>query len=92
MSNARIGFVGVGLMGHGIAKNLIAKGYPVTLRAASQSRGRRRPLQAGAKEAASYAALAARQRHRHPVRHRRAAGRGGHARRRRHRQRLHARG
>ena len=30
MSNARIGFVGVGLMGHGIAKNLIAKGHPVT--------------------------------------------------------------
>ena len=32
MSNARIGFVGVGLMGHGIAKNLVAKGYPLTLR------------------------------------------------------------
>lgn len=26
----RIGFIGVGLMGHGIAKNLLAKGYPVT--------------------------------------------------------------
>ena len=24
-----IGFIGVGLMGHGIAKNLLAAGYPV---------------------------------------------------------------
>ena len=28
----RIGFIGVGLMGHGMAKNLLAKGYPVTLK------------------------------------------------------------
>lgn len=27
----RIGFVGVGLMGHGMAKNLIEKGFPVTV-------------------------------------------------------------
>ncbi|MGE5170619.1 MAG: NAD(P)-binding domain-containing protein, partial [Rudaea sp.] len=27
-----IGFVGVGLMGHGIAKNLLAKGFPLALR------------------------------------------------------------
>jgi len=29
----RIGFIGVGLMGHGIAKNLVTKGYPLTVRA-----------------------------------------------------------
>jgi 3-hydroxyisobutyrate dehydrogenase-like beta-hydroxyacid dehydrogenase len=27
MSNPRIGFIGVGLMGHGMAKNLLAKGF-----------------------------------------------------------------
>ena len=32
MSKPRIGFVGVGLMGHGIARNLVAKDFPVTLR------------------------------------------------------------
>ena len=29
----KIGFVGVGLMGHGMAKNLLAKGFPVTVMA-----------------------------------------------------------
>ncbi|MEO8975819.1 MAG: NAD(P)-dependent oxidoreductase [Casimicrobiaceae bacterium] len=33
MKNPRIGFIGVGLMGHGIAKNLVDKGFPLTLRA-----------------------------------------------------------
>ncbi|MDH5246707.1 MAG: NAD(P)-binding domain-containing protein, partial [Betaproteobacteria bacterium] len=27
----RIGFIGVGLMGHGMAKNLVTKGYPLTV-------------------------------------------------------------
>ena len=27
----RIGFIGVGLMGHGMAKNLVEKGFPLTL-------------------------------------------------------------
>jgi len=30
-TKARIGFVGVGLMGHGIAKNIVEKGYPLTV-------------------------------------------------------------
>src|SRR5260221_14068518 len=29
MSNARIGFIGIGMMGHGMAKNLLAKGFPL---------------------------------------------------------------
>ena len=33
MANPRIGFVGLGLMGHGIAKNLVTKGFPLTVRA-----------------------------------------------------------
>ena len=27
----RIGFIGLGLMGHGMAKNLVTKGYPLTV-------------------------------------------------------------
>lgn len=27
----RIGFIGVGLMGHGMAKNIVAAGYPLTV-------------------------------------------------------------
>lgn len=30
MANKRIGFIGVGMMGHGMAKNLVAKGFPTT--------------------------------------------------------------
>ncbi|HRK24287.1 MAG TPA: NAD(P)-dependent oxidoreductase [Beijerinckiaceae bacterium] len=31
MSKERIGFIGVGLMGHGMAKNLVTKGFPLTI-------------------------------------------------------------
>ena len=31
MSAYKIGFVGVGLMGHGMAKNLIEKGHTLTI-------------------------------------------------------------
>jgi 3-hydroxyisobutyrate dehydrogenase-like beta-hydroxyacid dehydrogenase len=31
MSQARIGFIGVGLMGHGMAKNIVEKGFPLTV-------------------------------------------------------------
>lgn len=31
MANKRIGFIGVGLMGHGMAKNLLLEGFPVTV-------------------------------------------------------------
>jgi 3-hydroxyisobutyrate dehydrogenase-like beta-hydroxyacid dehydrogenase len=30
MSNPRIGFIGIGMMGHGMARNLVAKGFPLT--------------------------------------------------------------
>ena len=58
MSKPRIGFVGIGLMGHGIAKNLVSKGYPVTLRVHRNRKPAEDLLAAGAKEAANYAALA----------------------------------
>jgi 3-hydroxyisobutyrate dehydrogenase-like beta-hydroxyacid dehydrogenase len=31
MAQERIGFIGVGLMGHGMAKNIVEKGYPLTI-------------------------------------------------------------
>lgn len=50
---AHIGFIGIGLMGHGMAKNLLAKGYPVT----GMAHRNRAPLEdllgKGAKEASS---------------------------------------
>ncbi|MET0440909.1 MAG: NAD(P)-dependent oxidoreductase [Casimicrobiaceae bacterium] len=51
MDKPRIGFIGVGLMGHGIAKNLVTKGFPLTIRA-HRNRGPVDDLLAkGAKEA-----------------------------------------
>src|SRR4030095_16396430 len=53
----RIGFIGLGLMGHGIAKNLVAKGFPLTVRAHRN----RKPLEAlpaaGARDVARKADL-----------------------------------
>ena len=54
----RIGFIGVGLMGHGMAKNIVEKGFPLTVlahrkrEAVDDLKGR------GAKEAASPRAIA----------------------------------
>ena len=31
MANKKIGFIGVGMMGHGMAKNLVEKGFPTTI-------------------------------------------------------------
>jgi 3-hydroxyisobutyrate dehydrogenase-like beta-hydroxyacid dehydrogenase len=33
MTIKRIGLIGVGLMGHGIGKNILAKGYPLKIMA-----------------------------------------------------------
>ena len=58
MEKPRIGFVGVGMMGHGIAKNLLAKGYPLALRVHRNRKAAEDLLAAGATEASSYAELA----------------------------------
>lgn len=58
MSTPRIGFVGLGLMGHGMAKNLVTKGFPLTVKV---NRDRSRIgdiLAAGAKEASTNADVA----------------------------------
>ncbi|HVF65248.1 MAG TPA: NAD(P)-dependent oxidoreductase [Casimicrobiaceae bacterium] len=58
MANPRIGFIGIGLMGHGMAKNLVTKGFPLTVRVHRN----RKPLEdlvaAGAKEVSSNADVA----------------------------------
>ena len=55
----RIGFIGVGMMGHGMAKNLLAKGFPLTLRVHRDRANVSDLLAAGAKEAKSSAQVAA---------------------------------
>jgi 3-hydroxyisobutyrate dehydrogenase-like beta-hydroxyacid dehydrogenase len=58
MGMARIGFVGIGLMGHGIAKNLVASGHPLALRIHRNRKPAEDLLAAGAREVASYVELA----------------------------------
>jgi 3-hydroxyisobutyrate dehydrogenase-like beta-hydroxyacid dehydrogenase len=59
MTDEHIGFVGIGLMGHGMAKNIRAKGYPLTA-IAHRNRAPLEDLVAhGANEAKSLADLAA---------------------------------
>ncbi|MGE5793796.1 MAG: NAD(P)-dependent oxidoreductase, partial [Bacteroidota bacterium] len=54
----RIGFIGIGLMGHGMAKNLVAKGHPLAFLVHRNRSNIQDLLDAGAREAASIKALA----------------------------------
>jgi 3-hydroxyisobutyrate dehydrogenase-like beta-hydroxyacid dehydrogenase len=54
----RIGFIGLGLMGHGMAKNLVTKGFPLTVRVHRNRKPAEDVLAAGAKEAKTNADLA----------------------------------
>ena len=58
MNKSRIGFVGLGLMGHGIAKNLVTKGHPLKVRAHRNRKPLEDILAAGATEVATNADLA----------------------------------
>jgi len=58
MSNPRIGFIGLGLMGHGMAKNLVTKGFPLTVRAHRNRKPLEDLLAAGAKEVGGNAEVA----------------------------------
>jgi len=60
MSNdkPRVGFIGLGLMGHGMAKNLVGKGFPLTIRVHRNRKPAEDILAAGAKEAKTSAELA----------------------------------
>ena len=59
MSKQRIGYIGVGLMGHGAAKNILERGYPLTV----MGHRNRAPVEdlvaRGAKEASTPEAVAA---------------------------------
>jgi 3-hydroxyisobutyrate dehydrogenase-like beta-hydroxyacid dehydrogenase len=54
-----VGFVGLGLMGHGMAKNIVEKGYPLLVHAHRNRKPLEDLLTRGALEAGSLAALAA---------------------------------
>ncbi len=54
----RIGFIGIGMMGHGMAKNLLAKGFPLTFKAHRNRSNLADLLAAGAVEAQSPAQCA----------------------------------
>jgi 3-hydroxyisobutyrate dehydrogenase-like beta-hydroxyacid dehydrogenase len=54
----RIGFIGVGLMGHGIARNLLAKGHPLRFLVHRNRSNIQDLLDAGATEATTVAGLA----------------------------------
>jgi 3-hydroxyisobutyrate dehydrogenase-like beta-hydroxyacid dehydrogenase len=54
----RIGFIGVGLMGHGMAKNLVEKGWPLTVIAHRNRAPVEDLVSRGAREAKSVAELA----------------------------------
>jgi 3-hydroxyisobutyrate dehydrogenase-like beta-hydroxyacid dehydrogenase len=56
---ARVGFIGVGLMGHGMAKNIVAKGHPLTVMAHTNRAPVDDLLKRGAKEARTPAEMAA---------------------------------
>ena len=54
----RIGFIGLGLMGHGMAKNVVTKGWPLTICVHRNRKPAEDLLAAGAKEVKTYAELA----------------------------------
>jgi 3-hydroxyisobutyrate dehydrogenase-like beta-hydroxyacid dehydrogenase len=58
MDKARIGFVGIGLMGHGIARNLVTKGHPLAVRVHRNRKPLEDLLAAGAREVATNADVA----------------------------------
>lgn len=56
--NTRVGFVGAGLMGHGVAKNILAKGYPLAVLGHRNRAPIEDLVRRGAREMESTAALA----------------------------------
>ena len=54
----KVGFIGVGLMGHGMAKNIVEKGYPLTVMGHKNKKPVKDLVKRGAKEAKSPKQLA----------------------------------
>ena len=59
VENEKIGFIGVGLMGHGMAKNILAAGFPVSVIAHSNRAPVESLVALGATEATTLAEMAA---------------------------------
>ena len=59
MSNMRVGLIGVGLMGHGIGKNIVAKGFPLTVMAHKNRAPVESLVSMGAKEGKTVAEVVA---------------------------------
>jgi 3-hydroxyisobutyrate dehydrogenase-like beta-hydroxyacid dehydrogenase len=59
MANKKIGFIGVGMMGHGMAKNLVEKGFPTTILGHRNRAPVEDLVKRGAKEAKDVADLVA---------------------------------
>jgi 3-hydroxyisobutyrate dehydrogenase-like beta-hydroxyacid dehydrogenase len=59
MTKQRIGYIGVGLMGHGAARNILERGYPLTVMGHRNRAPVEDLLGKGAKEASTPAAVAA---------------------------------
>lgn len=59
MANEKIGFIGVGMMGHGMAKNLVEKGFPTTILGHRNRAPVEDLVKRGAKEAKDLAELVA---------------------------------
>jgi len=59
MTKPRVGFIGVGLMGHGMAKNIVEKGFPLTVMGHRNRTPVEDLLARGAREAKTPADLAA---------------------------------
>ncbi|MBX3576587.1 MAG: NAD(P)-dependent oxidoreductase [Rhizobiaceae bacterium] len=59
MAKERVGFIGLGLMGSGMAKNILAKGHPLTVLAHRRREAVDRLVAAGAREVSSPRQMAA---------------------------------
>ena len=78
----RIGFVGIGLMGHGMAKHLLAKGHSLAFKV-HRNRANLADLSSVRRSRSHrHARIGRRERHHLFLRHRLAAGRGNHLRHR----------
>ena len=67
MSKPRVGYIGVGLMGHGAAKNILEKGHPLTIMGHRNRAPVEDLVKRGAKEGKSAAEIARGERHPVPL-------------------------
>ena len=76
MGSDRIGFVGVGLMGHGMAKNIVEKGFALTVLAHRNREPVDDLVRRGAQGGGEPGRSGGKERHRRDLRHRQPPGGG----------------